>query len=61
MKMYKLQKGTISTIATDDAAIKAAQASGYVLLGECDENYNVIAQRVESGRKPRESVPESEE
>lgn len=39
---YKLHKGSVSLIRTDLAGVEEAEKAGFVMLGSCDEKYNII-------------------
>lgn len=39
--MYRLTKGSVAIIRADAAGVKAAQAAGYTLAGECDAEGNL--------------------
>ena len=39
---YKLTKSSVSIIRTDFAGVAEAEARGFVCVGSCDENYNII-------------------
>ena len=57
MTLYKLQKGVECTIAQNAKDVKAAQAIGYELLGECDEEYNIIKTDVSLPELPEPKDP----
>jgi len=40
--MYLLKKDTLSRVRNDKKGIDELLAEGYELLGECDEQYNII-------------------
>ena len=40
--MYKLTKGSLSLIRTTKAECKELEKQGFVLVGEVDQNYNLI-------------------
>ncbi len=46
MPMYKLTKGTLSKLRDAASGVRALQAEGYVLDGECDKDGNVISTSV---------------
>lgn len=40
--MYKLTKGSVSIIRKDAKGVEEAEKAGFVLMGSCDENYDII-------------------
>lgn len=39
--LYKLTRGTVSTIRKDAVGVLEAQNAGYILQGECDQDGNI--------------------
>jgi hypothetical protein len=49
---YKLTKGSISVIRKDAAGIKQAEAAGFILDGECDDEGTLLPPRPVDGQPP---------
>ena len=52
---YKMTKGSVSVIRKDAAGVKQAEAAGFVLEGECDNDGALVPSQPKEQPKPKKA------
>lgn len=53
--MYKLTKGSVSVLRKDAAGVKEAEARGFILDGECDDEGKLLPPRPIEADPPKKA------